>query len=51
MMAIWKTGNGSGKYFNEDAKELVAQYILRSDKALHGFCGSVVWTLSVPQRA
>ena len=25
-MAIWKTGNGDGNYFNEDAKELVAAY-------------------------
>lgn len=39
MMAIWKTGNGSGKYFNEDAKELVAAYIMRPDKVIHGYSG------------
>ena len=38
-MAIWKTGNGDGNYFNEDAKELVAAYIMHPDKAIHGYTG------------
>lgn len=38
-MAIWKTGNGDGNYFNEDAKELVSAYIMHPDKAIHGYTG------------
>ena len=40
-MAILKTGNGNGNYFNEDAKELLIHYILRPDKVVHGYFGGV----------
>lgn len=40
-MAILKTGNGNGSYFNEDAKELLIRYILRPDKVVHGYFGGV----------
>lgn len=40
-MAIMKTGNGNGKYFNRDAKELLINYILRSDKTIHGYFGGI----------
>lgn len=38
-MAVLKIENGNGKYFNEDAKELVAAYIMRPDKVIHGYSG------------
>ena len=40
-MAILKTANGKGKYFNLDARELVTDYVLRPDKMIHGYCGGV----------
>ena len=36
-MAVLKIENGNGKYFNEDAKELVAAYIMRPDKVSGGY--------------
>ena len=36
-MAVLKIENGNGKYFNEDAKELVAAYIMRPDKVTGGY--------------
>ncbi|MCM1148468.1 MAG: relaxase/mobilization nuclease domain-containing protein [Butyricicoccus sp.] len=40
-MAILKTANGKGRYFNEDAKEVLTEYIFRADKAIHGYFGGV----------
>lgn len=40
-MAIFKTGNAAGKYFDEQAKEDVLHYILNPYKVKHGYCGSV----------
>lgn len=40
-MAILTTLNGKGKYFNDDAKELVTDYILRRDKAISGYFGGL----------
>ncbi len=40
-MAVLKTANGKGRYFNEDARELLTNYILRFDKVIHGYCGGI----------
>lgn len=47
-MAVLKTGNGSGKYFNEDAKSNVIDYILRPDKIIHNYCGGVAVSPECP---
>lgn len=47
-MATLKTGNGSGNYFNEDAKLNVINYILRPDKIIHNYCGGVAVSSECP---
>ncbi len=47
-MAILTTLNGKGKYFNDDAKELVSNYILRPDKAKHGYIGGIAVDMLCP---
>lgn len=47
-MAIWKTKNGKGNYFNEDAMELLSAYIMQPDKTVHGYIGGYGVDLCCP---
>ena len=38
-MATLKTANGHGKYFGEDAKQNVIDYIMKKGKTPHGYVG------------
>ena len=38
-MATFKTANALGKYHDQGARMDVIQYILRPDKAIHGYVG------------
>ena len=40
-MATLKTSNGHGKYFDEDAKQNVIDYLMRKGKTPHGYAGGV----------
>ena len=40
-MATLKTSNGHGKYFDEDAKQNVIEYIMKKGKTPHGYVGGV----------
>jgi len=50
-MATLKTANAQEKYHDNGAREDVLQYILRPDKAIHGFIGGQSIDMSNPAAA
>lgn len=50
-MAVLGSLNGEGKYKNEDAKELVAEYILDSRKTISGYIGGYAISPECPAQS